>query len=61
MYQTYELYLLDAAQGPPRFEPLTCHTALQVMQKARELLETDAAVSAVEVRLAGEHLFTLGR
>ena len=59
MYQTYELYLLDAGQGPPRFEPHTCRTPVQVLQKARELLETDVQLMAVEVRFAGEHLFTL--
>ena len=60
MHQTYELYLRDAAQRT-RFEPLTCRTAGQVMHKIREILEADPAIAAVEVRLAGEHLFTLDR
>jgi hypothetical protein len=61
MYQTYELYVRDAPQGEPRFQPLTCQTAVQVMQKARDLIENDNAVASVEVRLAGQHLFTLER
>lgn len=60
MFQTYELYLQDAVQGT-RFQPVTCRTAGQVMQKARELLEADSSLDSVEVRLAGEHLFTLDR
>jgi hypothetical protein len=61
MYQTYELYLRQKAEEQLRFEPLTCKTTLQAMQKARDLLETDEAIASVEVRLAGEHLFTLER
>lgn len=60
MHQTYELYLRDDAQRT-RFEPLTCRSAGQVMHKIREILEEDPAIAAVEVRLAGEHLFTLDR
>lgn len=61
MYRTFELYLRNAPQAAPRFEPLTCRTALEVMERARGILETDTAVASVEVRLAGEHLFTLER
>ena len=61
MYQTYELYLRDDLQGQPRFEPLTARSAVQAMQRARDLLETDGGIASVEVRLAGEHLFTLKR
>jgi hypothetical protein len=31
------------------------------MHKIREILDADPAIAAVEVRLAGEHLFTLDR
>ncbi len=61
MYQTYELYLRQEPEDRLRFEPLTCQTTLQAMQKARDLLATDAAIASVEVRLAGEHLFTIER
>lgn len=61
MYQTFELYLRHAPQAPPRFEPLTCRTALEVMERARGILAADRAVASVEVRLAGQHLFTLER
>lgn len=61
MYQTYELYVREAARPEPRFEPLTCQTTGQVMKRARDLLDQDAAIDSVEVRLAGEHLFTLAR
>ena len=61
MYQTYELYLRDDVAGQPRFEPLTAKSAVQAMQRARDLLATDGDLASVEVRLAGEHLFTLQR
>jgi hypothetical protein len=61
MYQTFELYLREAAPAPPRFEPLTCLTTLEVMERARGILAADTAVASVEVRLAGQHLFTLER
>jgi hypothetical protein len=61
MYQTYELYLRDEPQGRPRFQPLTCRTAVQVMETARDLLAKNAGLTSIEVRLAGEHLFTLER
>ena len=60
MHQTYELYLRDGVQET-RFQPLTCRTASQVMEKLRELLASDASIASVEVRLAGQHLFTLDR
>jgi hypothetical protein len=60
MYQTYELYLSEGADSP-RFEPLTAQTAVQAMQRARDLLENNAAIASIEVWLAGEHLFTLNR
>jgi hypothetical protein len=61
MYQTYELYVREKPQDEPSFEPLTCQTAVQVMEKARNLLEHDSAIASIEVRLAGQHLFTLER
>ena len=61
MYQTYELYLREGVSSQPRFEPLTAKSAVQAIQRARALLETDAGIASVEVRLAGEHLFTLER
>ena len=61
MYQTYELYLRESADGPPRFRPLTCKTASDAMRMARELLADEQEVVLVEVRLAGEHLFTVAR
>ena len=60
MHQTYELYLRDTVQGI-RFEPMTCRTAGQVMDKIRELLASDTGIASVEVRLAGQYLFTLDR
>jgi hypothetical protein len=60
MHQTYELYLRDVVDRT-RFEPLTCRTAGQVMEKIRERLASDASIASVEVRLAGQHLFTLDR
>jgi hypothetical protein len=61
MYQTYELYVRHGPHSEPRFEPLTCQTAVQVMQKARDMLDANDGIASVEVRLAGEHLFTLQR
>jgi hypothetical protein len=61
MYRTFELYLRAAPQAPAHFEPLTCRTPLEVMERARGILAADTAVASVEVRLAGQHLFTLER
>lgn len=61
MRQTYEFYVQDASDSPPRFRPLTCATVVEAMQTARELLAQDGEIASVEVRLAGEHLFTLDR
>jgi hypothetical protein len=61
MYQTYELYVREEPNGQPRFQPLTCESPVQAVQKVRDLLEHDAAIASVEVRQAGEHLFTLDR
>jgi len=57
MLQTYELFL-ETAQGDRRFEPLTCANPAEALRKARLRLE-DGELAAIEVRLAGEHLFTL--
>ena len=57
--QTYELYL-EEDKGRRRFEPLACETAKDVLPKVRLLL-AEQDLSAVEVRLAGQHLFTLAR
>jgi len=61
MHHTFELYLQDQGAAAPRFQPLTCVTAGEVMHRARRLLEEEGEVVSVEVRLAGEHLFTLER
>jgi hypothetical protein len=61
MYQTYELYLRSGPQGEPRFQPLTCPSAVQVMEMVRGLLDADEAIASVEVRQGGQHLFTLER
>jgi hypothetical protein len=61
MHQTYELYLHESPDERLRFEPLTCQSAVQAMRRARSLLADDETIAAVEVRLAGEHLFTLER
>jgi hypothetical protein len=61
MSQTYELYLHDRPGEAPRPRPLVCEWASQVMERARRLLAEDAGVASVEVRIGGEHLFTLAR
>ncbi|RAK52596.1 hypothetical protein [Phenylobacterium deserti] len=57
MLQTYELFL-ETPQGERRFEPVTCATPAEALRKARLRLE-DGELAAIEVRRAGEHLFTL--
>ncbi len=57
MLQTYELFL-QTPQGERRFEPVTCRTPAEALRTARLRLE-DEQIVGVEVRLAGEHLFTL--
>jgi hypothetical protein len=61
MYQTYELYIRESPEAAARFRPLTCRDRRQAMEIARELLKDQAAGASVEVRLAGEHLFSFER
>lgn len=58
MHNTFEFYVRDVKrQG--RFHVVTCPTE-HVMDHARRLLDEHEA-EEVEVRLAGQHLFTLAR
>ena len=57
MLQTYELFL-ETLQGERRFEPVTCATTAEALRRARLLLDGEE-LAAIEVRRAGEHLFTL--
>jgi hypothetical protein len=55
MHRTYELYLHDG-KGGWRFEPFMCECVAEVMHRARTLAEE---VSCVEVKFAGDLLFTI--
>lgn len=57
MYQTYELYFEDA-DGPVRFEALTCRSEAELISVVRSRL-ADEGAKAVEVRRFGTTLFTL--
>jgi len=59
MRQTYELYLEDDA-GERVFEIITCRSVAEILPKVRALIaERDMAL--VEVRVTGQHLFTVAR
>ena len=59
MLQGYELFLVDR-QGRRHFRAATARNATEVMHQARQALQ-EQDVASVEVRMAGEHLFTLQR
>jgi hypothetical protein len=59
MRQTYELYLEDD-RGERRFETLLCGTVAEVLPAVRKLI-AERNLVAVEVRVAGQHLFTVAR
>ena len=57
MRQTFELYL-EYSPSDRRFVPLTCRPS-DLLARADEVLRESKAL-AVEVRLAGRRLFTVG-
>jgi hypothetical protein len=59
MRQTYELYLEDD-EGERRFETILCRSVADVLPAVRQLI-AERNLAAVEVRVAGQHLFTLAR
>ncbi len=59
MRQTYELYLEDE-DGERRFETLLSGTVAEVLPAVRQLI-AERNLVAIEVRIAGQHLFTLAR
>jgi hypothetical protein len=59
MVQTYELYLEDDA-GDRRFETLLSPSVAEVLPKVRALI-AERNLAAVEVCVAGQHLFTVAR
>jgi len=59
MPQTYELYLEDDA-GARRFETILCLTVADVLPRVREMIAQEN-LAAVEVRVGGQHLFTVAR
>ena len=59
MHRAYELYLEDK-DGQRRLHLYACDSTEQVMQKARDLLD-DEDLQAVDVQVAGVHLFSVTR
>jgi hypothetical protein len=59
MRQTYELYLEDEA-GERRFETILCRSIAEILPAVRKLI-AERNLAAVEVRVAGKHLFTVDR
>ena len=59
MMQTYELYLEDA-EGKRRFDTLLCRSVTEILPKVRDII-TELNLAAVEVRVGGQHLFTIAR
>jgi hypothetical protein len=58
MQQTFELYL-RSGDGPERFHVVTCLPE-DVVRRAQEVLDRSEG-DEVDVRLMGDHLFTLVR
>jgi hypothetical protein len=59
MRQTYELYLEDDA-GKRVFETILCRTMAEILPKVRALI-AERNLALVEVRVGGQHLFTVAR
>jgi hypothetical protein len=59
MLQTYELYLEDD-EGERRFDTLLCPTVAEILPRVRELI-AQQNLASVEVRVGGQHLFTIAR
>ena len=59
MMQTYELYLEDE-EGERRFDTLLCRSVAEILPKVRDMI-AERNLAAVEVRVAGQHLFTIAR
>ena len=58
MHRTYELFVRQA-DGHIRFEPLTHPGPMaEVLAAVRALLE-EVGAESIEVRIGGDHLFTL--
>jgi hypothetical protein len=59
MQQTYELYLEDDS-GERRFETMLCRTVADILPAVRKMI-AERNLAAVEVCVAGQHLFTIAR
>ena len=59
MMQTYELYLEDE-EGERRFDTILCRSLAEILPKVRELI-AERNLASVEVRVAGQILFTIAR
>ncbi len=57
LHQTYELYL-DDGKGAPQFLPLTCPPDTDLFAAVGDILR-ERRVRSIEVRRAGDYLFTL--
>ena len=59
MRQTYELYL-EELSGERRFETILCRSVADLLPAVRELI-VKRNLALVEIRIAGQHLFTVAR
>jgi hypothetical protein len=59
MMQTYELYLEDE-EGERRFDTILCRSLAEILPRVRELI-AERNLASVEVRVAGQILFTIAR
>jgi hypothetical protein len=60
MLTTFALYIHRRGEAP-QFEPVLCADVAAAMTKARELLEEEASIRAIEVHLREECLVTVER
>jgi hypothetical protein len=60
MLTTFALYIHRRGEAP-QFEPVLCANVAAAMTKARELLEREASICAIEVHLHEECLVTVER
>jgi predicted dinucleotide-binding enzyme len=56
---TYTMYLRQADEGPPDFEPVICANDADAIRKARELLNSRPGVESVDVYFGDQLLVTV--
>ena len=60
MLTTFALYIHRSGDAP-KFEPILCSNLIAAMTKARDLLEREASICAIEIQLGDACVVTVER